>query len=97
MTRSERRKVAYENFKKKKMESTTICALSALFIENCSDCENCHKQTMSLTSEKWICKKKARQPMIVSNNKQIGMIKNLPYGDLNGKCDFFTFIAMMNE
>ena len=95
MTRSEKKKIAYEQYKQHKMESSVRCIQSKLFIDNCCTCEFCKKIQME-NSEKWICNKKARKPMKVINNEGL-FSSGTPYSDLNGKCEAFTLMTMLNE
>lgn len=97
MTRSEKKKLAYERYKQHQMESTVRCVQAKIFVENCKTCEHCVR-TPCLYFEKWTCKKNARKPLLVENeNPNSTMISGYPYGDLNGKCDSFTFLVMLNE
>ena len=91
MTRRERKKKIYERY----LQSETRCVLSSLLKENCDTCQYCKKMKLYDSSEKWICNKKARSPLNIKNNNYL--IKGLPYGDLNGKCEFFSYIIMLNE
>lgn len=95
MTRSEKKKIAFERYKQNCMESSIRCIQSKLFIENCRQCEHC-RIVPYFDYEKWFCNKKARKPMTVNENG--GFFNHgLSYNDLNGKCDIFTFLVMLNE
>ena len=91
LTRSERKKKIYERF----LQSETRCILASILKENCNECSHCNKTILLNGKEKWICSKKARNPLDIKGNNSF--IKRLPYGDLNGKCEFFSYIVMMNE
>lgn len=95
MTRSEKKKLALERYKQHQMESSVRCVQSCVFVVNCKTCEHC-RIAPYFESEKWFCGKKARKPMIVSNG--FGVFNSgLPYNDVNGKCDYFTFLTLANE
>lgn len=97
MTRSERRKVQFEEFKKKESEKQKrLCTLKTI-LRNCKECEHCKivvtDQFDNITVRLWSCRVKARRNLKIHQNHDVDFIPS-GYTFVSGKCNLLGLMVL---